>query len=279
MNMLKKQTIFGKVKIAYAKEGWLGISRRISMRASLLRQLGIIGIFERLKGKIIWLRDGKYSLKYAYPKRFFEDNLEDSRPMAEYLAPRIVESLRIESAIDLGCATGHWVNALDKAGVDVLGVEGAERAKDMLVCDPNKVMFADLREPLNVDRNFDLVISIEVAEHIEHKFVNEYIKNMTRFSPKLIMITAATPGQGGEFHVNEQDSEYWDEVFSKSGYRRVFKVEKLISNFVDEARKVENPSEIMRYNKIKHTGVHIPFWMPKNLLVYSTSPNNFDYLS
>jgi hypothetical protein len=56
-------------------------------------------------------------------------------------------------------------------------------------------------------------MSIEVAEHIEHKFVNIYIDNMICFSPKLIMMTAAIPGQGGQFHVNEQESDYWDALF------------------------------------------------------------------
>lgn len=276
--MNKKKTFVGKIASAYQKEGWPGISRRIAMRAQAVKQLGASGLFDRVKGKIVELREGKYSLKYAYPPRFFSDNLADSRPMAEYFAPRLVKALGIKSAIDLGCATGHWVNALEKTGIEVLGIEGGEHAKPMLVCDPNRVMFADLREPLPIEGHYDLVLSIEVAEHIEHRFVHEYIGNMSRFSPKLIMMTAATPGQGGEFHVNEQDEHYWNELFSEIGYSRVPVVEKLIGKFVKEAKNEQNPPEIMLNSLQKHEGVYIPFWMPKNLLVYSRDPAAFNYL-
>jgi SAM-dependent methyltransferase len=262
MNIIKR------TKTAYRNEGWNGIFRRINLRTDAYKRMGLFGIINELIGKAIWIKDGKYSLKHAYPKRFFTDNLIDSRPMAEYLSPKIVKSLNINSVIDLGCATGHWVNALEKTGIEVVGIEGGDNAKTMLVCNPNKVIFADLREPLKLNGKFDMVISIEVAEHIEHKFVDEYLDNMMRFNPKLIMMTAAIPGQGGEFHVNEQESDYWDKLFLSRGFNRVREVEKLIASFVDEAKKETDVPEIMKNHLHKHEGVYIPYWMPKNLLVY-----------
>ncbi len=276
--MNKKKNIFTKIKSVHKNEGFKGINKRLKMKAQTIKQLGLSGITDRIKGKIIELKEGKYSLKYAYPKRFFVDNLNDSRPMAEYLAPKITKALNIKSVIDLGCATGHWVNVFERQGVDIVGVEGGENAKSMLVCSPEKVIFADLREPLKLKREFDMAMSIEVAEHIEHKFVHEYIKNMTKFSPKLIMMTAAVPGQGGEFHVNEQNADYWNDILGKYEYKRVDSVERLIAKFVQEAKDEKNPPEIMKNHIYKHEGVYIPYWMPKNLLVYSKSPEQFDYL-
>ena len=123
-----------------------------------------------------------------------------------------------------------------------------------------------------------MVMSIEVVEHIEQKFARVFIDNMIRFSPKLIMMTAAMPGQGGQFHVNEQERGYWDALFLERGYKRVQKVEHMISDLVEEAKNEQNPPEIMRNSVMKHTGVFIPFWMPRNLLVYSARPSDFDYL-
>jgi 2-polyprenyl-3-methyl-5-hydroxy-6-metoxy-1,4-benzoquinol methylase len=190
-----------------------GFFDRAKRRTDLYREIGISNTIHNLKGKFLELRQGRYSLKYAYSKNFFVFNLNDSRPMAEYLAPKIMKALHVTSVIDLGCATGHWINAFEKTGIEVLGIEGAENAKALLVCTPDKVIFADLRDPLAIKGHFDIVMSIEVAEHIEHKFVNIYIDNMICFSPKLIMMTAAIPGQGGQFHVNEQESDYWDALF------------------------------------------------------------------
>ncbi len=268
-----------KIKAVYKNEGLAGVSKRVKMKVNEYKKMSIKGLANNLSGKIVRIKEGKYSLKHAYPKRFFIDNLNDSRPMAEYLSPKLVKLLNIKSVIDFGCATGHWINALQKTGIKVLGIEGGENAKDMLVCDPNLVVFADLREPLNnIAGEFDMVMSIEVAEHIEHKFVDKYIDNMMRFNPRLIMMTAATPGQGGEFHVNEQESEYWDNLFLKKGYRRVSKIESLISKLTEEAKNETNPPEIMRNPDVKHTGVFIPFWMPKNLLIYSKNPEEFNNL-
>jgi 2-polyprenyl-3-methyl-5-hydroxy-6-metoxy-1,4-benzoquinol methylase len=275
--MKESNNKFNKALYIYQTEGWGGIKRRILMRINLIKQLGIKGIYERFKGKLSELKEGRYSLKYAYPQRFFEDNLEDSRPMAEYLAPRIIKALNIKSVIDLGCATGHWVDAIDRTGAKVLGVEGGERAKSMLVCDPKKVIFADLRDPLPLEGNYELVLSLEVAEHIEHKFVDKYLENIDRFNPKLIMMTAATPGQGGEFHVNEQNEDYWNSQFHQLGYKRIPKVEQLVARMVEDAKNLENPPTAMR-NPLSPHGVHIPFWMPKNLLVFSKNPSIFNNL-
>ena len=271
-------TIFNKIKSAYNKEGWHGISRRINMRVNNYKKIGFIGIIGKMKGAIIRMKEGKYSLKYAYDKGFFMDNLGDSRPMAEYLAPKLTKALNVKSLIDLGCATGHWVDSFVRSGVDVVGIEGGENAKSMLVCAPEKVIFADLREPLKIDRDFDMVLSIEVAEHIEHKFVDQYINNMVKFNPKVIMITAAPPGQGGDFHVNEKSKDYWDALFLERGYRRAIVIESLVSKFVEEAKNEINPPEIMRNPLVSHKGVFIPFWMPANLLIYSKNPVDFEYL-
>jgi 2-polyprenyl-3-methyl-5-hydroxy-6-metoxy-1,4-benzoquinol methylase len=249
------------------------------MRVNNYKKIGIIGIIGKIKGSIIRMKEGKYSLKYAYDKGFFMDNLGDSRPMAEYLAPKLTKALNVKSLIDLGCATGHWVNSFVKSGVDVVGIEGGENAKSMLVCAPDRVIFADLREPLKIDRDFDMVLSIEVAEHIEPEFVHEYINNMVKFNPKVIMITAAPPGQGGDFHVNEQNKDYWDALFLNQGYKRAIAVENLVAKLVEEAKNEVNPPEIMRNPLVNHKGVYIPFWMPANLLVYSKNPADFEYLT
>lgn len=153
---------------------------------------------------------GKYALDDAYDDNFFLFNLADSRPQAEWLAPKLAKSLQIKSMIDLGCATGHWVAAFLRCGVDARGIEGAQAAARHLVCPADRVTFADLRQPLRQPAyDVDLLISIEVAEHIEGKYVDTFIANMVRYRPRLIFITGAPPGQGGRFHVNEQPHDYW----------------------------------------------------------------------
>jgi hypothetical protein len=76
---------------------------------------------------------------------------------------------------------------------------------------------ADLSEPIDLGRRFDLVQSLEVAEHLPQQRASDFIDVLTAHSP-LVMFSAAVPGQGGEHHINEQPLQYWREKFRERGY-------------------------------------------------------------
>ena len=59
---------------------------------------------------------------------------------------------------------------------------------------------------------FDLVESLEVAEHLEEKYAKNFIELLTKFSD-IILFSAAIPYQGGTNHFNEQPPQYWAEIF------------------------------------------------------------------
>lgn len=67
------------------------------------------------------------------------------------------------------------------------------------------------------EKNFDLTISSEVAEHIDPQDTETFMDNLTSFSD-VILFSAAIPGQGGTHHVNEQWPSYWIEKFSARGF-------------------------------------------------------------
>ena len=70
---------------------------------------------------------------------------------------------------------------------------------------------------LDLRKSFDLVWCFEVAEHIHPKFVDIFVNNLTRHS-KVVALSAAPPGQGGEGHFNEQPKSYWEKKFADRGY-------------------------------------------------------------
>jgi cyclopropane fatty-acyl-phospholipid synthase-like methyltransferase len=242
----------------FKEEGWSGVSKRLVHYTVSNR---------------VYKFFFPYHLADGYDAHFFSENLADSRPMAEYLAPKIVEVFGIKRLVDFGAATGHWVSALSRAGVDVIGIEGSTSAKPYLVCDPTRMRFLDLRFPLPMEQfpfsEADTVMSIEVAEHIEETYADRYIENMLSFKPNRVLMTAAIPGQGGHWHVNEQPYEYWIEKFNKRGYVLDEAGKKVVSGFCEAGLKETNLPAIMRNPKFPdHKGVWIPFWMPKNLLVF-----------
>jgi len=79
-----------------------------------------------------------------------------------------METLPIRSVADFGCAEGVWLAAWKSAGAtDVQGVDGPWVDLARLQIDQGDFLSADLTQPINVgDRQFDLVQSLEVAEHL-----------------------------------------------------------------------------------------------------------------
>ena len=51
----------------------------------------------------------------------------------------------------------------------------------------------------------------DVAEHLESKHADFYVECLSSGNAKKLIFTAASPGQGGEGHYNEQPKEYWIE--------------------------------------------------------------------
>jgi hypothetical protein len=218
---------------------------------------------------------GGYNLNEAYDGGFFDFNGQDSRPLARFLAPQLIELLHVRSAVDFGCGAGVWVEALHDCGLDVLGVEGSENAAARLRCPAELVQFHDLRLPLNLGRTADLTISIEVAEHIEDEFAEVYVDNLVSVAPRVIFMTAAPPGQGGVHHVNLQPKEYWTKKIFARGYFRHFGYEAVFRRICEAGRQIQNaplelrvPDCVRQYAPPNFTGVWIPFWMPANLLIF-----------
>src|SRR5262249_2618341 len=99
----------------------------------------------------------------------------------------------------------------------VLGIDGHYVDQRRLMIEAHEFRVADLGRPLNLGRHFDLVQSLEAAEHLPSDVADNFVKMLTAHGP-LGMFSAAVPGQGGEHHINEQPLEYWREKFHRCRY-------------------------------------------------------------
>jgi len=129
---------------------------------------------------------------------------------------RIIQLVKPTSVLDVGCGTGKTLAYFHSRGVDVFGVEGSRLAIQHSET-PRLVSRLDVRYPFNLGRVFDLVWCFEVAEHIGPKWTDNFVDSLVRHS-RVVAISAAPPGQGGEGHFNEQPQEYWQRKFSDRGY-------------------------------------------------------------
>lgn len=124
---------------------------------------------------------------------------------------------RPASFVDFGCGDGWLVYTAKTAGVPVC--VGVEISEDVTKVAPpgTEIVVADLGSTLDLERGFELVISWEVAEHIDEAYAEIFVENLARHTAKYLVFTAAKIGQGGFHHVNCQDPEYWREKFEAQG--------------------------------------------------------------
>jgi hypothetical protein len=76
----------------------------------------------------------------------------------------------------------------------------------------------DLTQPIDLGIQADLVVCLEVAEHLPPEAAPVLVDTLCRHG-KRILFSAAPPGQGGTGHLNEQPPAYWAELFARHGYR------------------------------------------------------------
>ena len=153
-----------------------------------------------------------------YDAVFFQ-NLEDgAMASAEIVLPVVQRHLSVRSVLDFGCGNGVWLNVWKRLGAErVFGLDGAWVDLSTLQIDAAEFMPADLSQSIDLHRTFDLVQSLEVAEHIPHASAEVFIDNLVRHG-RQILFSAAVPGQLGVQHVNERPYGYWRDLFAKRNY-------------------------------------------------------------
>lgn len=157
---------------------------------------------------------------YEYGNDFYHYNAELATRSALGIIPILKDALPINSVVDFGCGQGAWLRVWQSAGASVLGVDGPYVDRDHLMIDIANFYSVNLAESLELGRSFDLVQSLEVAEHLPITKAEQFVRTLTMHG-QCILFSAATPGQGGENHVNEQPLSYWRKIFHKNDYLAV----------------------------------------------------------
>jgi len=157
---------------------------------------------------------------HAYNESFFQWVDRSALRSAERVVPVVHRIISPRSVLDVGCGRGVWLTVWRaQNGVErVLGVDGASAEQLRAAAERDFILNADLEAGFSVGARFDLVQCLEVAEHLSPKAAALLVESLALHSD-VILFSAARPGDGGEHHINEQEPEYWRDLFGVYGLR------------------------------------------------------------
>jgi len=166
----------------------------------------------RLKSKILphqWIYDASY----------YSNDIEGAAATsAPIIASSILERFAPRTVMDVGCGTGALLEEFRNRGCKVAGLEYSDAA--LAYCRQRELdvtRFNLEEDTLSASTpRFDVVLSLEVAEHIPESAANRYVGVLSQLA-SVVAISAAPPGQGGTDHVNEQQQSYWISMFRLNG--------------------------------------------------------------
>lgn len=155
----------------------------------------------------------------VYDNSFFDYADRASASSARYIVPEVQSLISdIKSVVDFGCARGVWLHVWRELGAQsICGLDGDYVDQNRLQIPPDAFITHDLSQPIDLGRRFDLVQSLEVAEHLPESSATGFVETLTSHGD-VILFSAAPPGQGGAHHINEQPYEYWRDLFAERRY-------------------------------------------------------------
>ena len=156
-----------------------------------------------------------------YTSQYYNGIAPSSQKSAEVVVPIVMEIVRPRSVIDIGCGLGHWLAEFQKHRItDLVGIDGAYVPLHQLVVDPTIFWPRDITSSIGQIGDFqafDLVVCLEVAEHLPLERAESFLDDLTRHAP-VVLFSAAIPGQDGTGHVNCSWPSWWAERFARRGF-------------------------------------------------------------
>lgn len=172
---------------------------------------------------ISFLENGKIDIDTLYKEEI--QTSATSRPYDDYFNCLLEtfddEIYDISTFCDVGCSTGWLVRNMN-AYTDAYGIEYFQFQKEH--ADPSikdKIIITDIRDPLNLQRKFDLVNCTEVAEHIDPSRLDIFLDNIRKISGRYLTLSWSNmyaPQDAPPQHVSPLFAEDVHKIMNAWGY-------------------------------------------------------------
>ena len=170
------------------------------------------------------MRDASWSLADRYDAAYYATGLGEPyhrgnpawRIFFGRVADMIVAGLAPRTALDVGCGIGFLVEELRARGVDARGIDVSEYAISQVPPALRRYCsVGSITDP--IERDHDVVVCIEVLEHLPEAVAAEAVARLTERTDDVIF--SSSPDDFSEpTHVNVQPEAYWVELFAARGF-------------------------------------------------------------
>ncbi len=149
--------------------------------------------------------------------KYTHDTITHNTRAAQIVIPYVIDLINPKSALDVGCGIGTWTKILQEEQIEAIGIDYFDLDRNLLVISEDDFIPVDLEKGFDLNKRFDLIVCLEVLEHLRENSSETIIEAITRHSDT-VLFSAAIPNQGGDNHINEQPFSFWFDKFEKRGY-------------------------------------------------------------
>jgi len=161
------------------------------------------------------LRITRRDVDYFYDGEFSTSPLRNKVWTGDFCKV-IIETFNPAAVIDFGCGTGDILLPFEERGLSILGIDASCANKKRSKIKEGNFLLFDLRNKYKSRRKYDLCFCFEVGEHIEERYSDTLIENLTR-PGSTILFTASTSHEGID-HVNVKPHEWWIKKFQECNF-------------------------------------------------------------
>lgn len=185
----------------------------------------------------------------AYDAAYYDNHTKYYNRGIKNFEKFVRDNISFHSLCELGCGTGAF-SAPFLQDKDVLGVDFSVGASEVTLLGKN-FMNGDLSKPLGLNKTFDVVLSLEVWEHLMPEVEQEYLDNLFVLQPKTLILSCAIPGQVGRHHYLPHTHAEANAIVAQRGYAPN---EQLTEKF----RNIKSLAKFYRVNTFVYELMHEP---------------------
>jgi ubiquinone/menaquinone biosynthesis C-methylase UbiE len=172
-------------------------------------------------------------LSQIYDKDYFENGIATKKSnyvdytwerLGSYFqktAKHIVDKFAPSSSLDVGCAKGFLVKALEDLGIEAHGIDPSDYAFDEVPAEIIGRTVKGIAQDLPFkDNSYDVVTCFDVMEHIPENDVPQVLSELLRVSKQWVILRVVTkelPDDVDTNHATIHDKDWWIEKIKEAG--------------------------------------------------------------